>query len=80
MTEAFLSDFSLTPSPTSASIVPTFPARLTLIAQLQVQQGVDTAHSFLAGSHHCVSTPRGKETDKETQVVEGYQCLQGDKR
>lgn len=41
---------------------------------------MDTAHSLLAGGSPCVSTPWSKETDEETQVVEGYQGLGEDGR
>lgn len=50
--------------------------RLTLVAQLEVEQGVDTAHGLLAGGRPQVRTPWGEEADEEAQVVEGHQGLE----
>jgi hypothetical protein len=55
---------------------PTPSSELTFIAQLQVQQGIDTAHSLLAGSRPCVCTSWGEESNEEAQVVEGHQGLE----
>lgn len=52
---------------------------LTLIAQLEVQQGVDAAHSLLAGGRPQVRTPWGEEANEEAQVVEGHQGLERQK-
>lgn len=49
---------------------------LTLIAQLQVQQGVDAAHSLSASGRPEVSAPWGEEANEEAQVVEGHQGLE----
>lgn len=58
------------PSSTSPS------QRLTLIAQLEVEQRVDTAHGLLAGGRPQVRTPWGEEADEKAQVVEGHQGLE----
>lgn len=50
---------------------------LTLVAQLEVEQGVDAAHGLLAGGRPQVRTPWGEEADEEAQVVEGHQGLRG---
>lgn len=49
---------------------------LTLIAQLQVHQGVDAANSLLAAGRPQVRTPWGEEANEEAQVVEGHQGLE----
>lgn len=59
----------------SASSTCTQPG-LTLVAQLQVQQGVDTAHGLLAGGGPQVRTARGEEANEEAEVVEGHQGLE----
>lgn len=62
----------LCPSVSSTSLRP----GLTLVAQLQIQQGEDTAHSLLAGGGPQVRTARGEEAYEEAQVVEGHQGLE----
>ena len=52
------------------------PGGLTLIAQLQVQQGVDAAHSLSASGRPEVGAPWGEEANEEAQVVEGHQGLE----
>lgn len=59
---------------------PPLPAGLTLVAQLQVEQGVDAVHGLPAGGAAQVGTPRGEEANEEAQVVEGHQSLGGDGR